>query len=309
MNKIAEKINKLRKEKNAVILAHNYVPGDVQDIADFAGDSLGLSKQAAETDADLIVFCGVHFMAETASILSPDKTVLIPDKTAGCPMADMITAEQLQKFKAEHPQALVVCYVNSTAEVKALSDYCCTSGNAVELVKALPADKEIIFVPDKNLGAFVRERTGRNIILWPGYCPTHVVITLDKLQKVKKQHPDAVVLAHPECPPATWAEADFLLSTGQMLQHAEQSKAKKFIIATEPGIIHALKKRCPDKEFIEACDTICPNMKKLTLEKLLWSLERDEYEVKVEKAVAQKASRALMRMLEVLPATSTRKSN
>lgn len=302
---IIEKILQLKKERNAVILAHNYVPGDVQDIADFAGDSLGLSKQAATTDADVIVFCGVHFMAETAKILSPQKTVLIPDPTAGCPMADMITAEQLRQFKTKHPDAIVVCYVNSTAEVKALSDYCCTSGNAVELVANLPDDKPIIFVPDKYLGSYVKEQTGKDIILWPGYCPTHARIIAQQLEDTKAKNPDAVVLAHPECPDATRQLADHLLSTGQMLAFANKSDRRKFIIATEPGLLHALRKNNPDKEFIDACETECFNMKKLTLDKLLLSLQNMQYEVSVPEDIAAKALVSLNRMLEVLPKTSS----
>lgn len=305
---LIQKILDLKKQRNAVILAHNYEMGEIQDIADFAGDSLGLSKQAATTDADVIVFCGVHFMAETAAILSPEKTVLIPDETAGCPMADMITAEQLAEFKAQYPDALVVCYVNSTAEVKAMSDYCCTSGNAVELVKSLPEDKQILFVPDKNLGSHVKQVTGRDIVLWPGYCPTHVCISSDKLKKVKAENPDAVVMAHPECPDDTKELADTLLSTGQMLEYASKSDAKKFIVATEPGIIHALKKKNPDKEFVAASEVVCQNMKQITLEKLYWSLEYMQYRVNVPKEIAVKAKRALDRMLEVLPETSAKSS-
>lgn len=304
-----EKILRLKKERNAVILAHNYVLPEIQDIADFAGDSLGLSKQAAQTDADVIVFCGVHFMAETAKILSPEKTVLIPDQTAGCPMADMITAEQLADFKKKHLGALVVCYVNSTAEVKALSDYCCTSGNAVELVSQLPDDKPIIFVPDRYLGSYVKERTGKNIVLWPGYCPTHARISVDYLLEMKQQHPDAIIMAHPECPELTRDVADVLLSTGQMLAHAKESDNKQFIIATEPGILHALRKHNPDKEFFNGCEATCMNMKKITLDKLIYSLENMAYEVTVDADVATKARVSLDRMLEVLPETSSKKSN
>lgn len=304
-----EKILRLKKERNAVILAHNYVLPEIQDIADFAGDSLGLSKQAAATDADVIVFCGVHFMAETAKILSPQKTVLIPDMTAGCPMADMITAKQLADFKKQHPEALVVCYVNSTAEVKALSDYCCTSGNAIELVSKLPDDREIIFVPDRYLGSYVKERTGKNIILWPGYCPTHARISADHLKELKLKDPDATVMAHPECPELTREVADVLLSTGQMLAYAKSSNQKKFIVATEPGILHALKKQNPDKEFINGCAATCMNMKKMTLDKLVYSLENMVYEVDVPLEIAEKARVSLDRMLEVMPETSSKKSN
>lgn len=299
---LTDKILHLKKQRNAVILAHNYQIPEIQDIADFVGDSLGLSVQAAKTQADVIVFCGVYFMAETAAILSPNKTVLIPDKHAGCPMADMITADQLAKLKTEHPQALVVCYVNSTAEVKALCDYCCTSSNAVKLVSNLPKDREIVFVPDQHLGAFVQERSGRQMILWPGYCPTHARMTADQIKTGRQEHPAAVVLAHPECGPAVRAVADQLLSTSQMIDFAGKSEALEFIVATEEGILHSLQKKYPAKKFYPVNDhAVCPNMKKITLEKLLWSLEDMQTVVQVPPAVAQKARRALDRMLEVLP--------
>lgn len=299
---IIEKIQTLKKERNAVILAHNYQPGEIQDLADFAGDSLGLSVQAAQTDADVIVFCGVLFMAETAAILSPDKTVLLPEKTAGCPMADMITAEQLAEAKKTHPDAVVVCYVNSTAEVKALSDYCCTSGNALELVKSIPEDREILFVPDKNLGGFIQERLGRKMILWPGYCNTHVRIQTEDVAQARRQHPEAVLLAHPECNPDIRQLADELLSTGQMLQFAKTNPCREFIIATENGILHTLKKQNPDKHFYPVTErAICPNMKKISLEKVLWALEDMQYRITVPQEVAGGAKRSLDRMLEVLP--------
>ncbi len=299
---LSQRIQALKKQRNAVILAHNYQIGQVQDIADFAGDSLGLSIQAAKTTADVIVFCGVHFMAETAAILSPDKTVLLPDKAAGCPMADMIDAARLIELKAKHPDALVVSYVNSTAEVKALSDYCCTSGNAVELVASLPTDRAIIFVPDQNLGAFVQEKTGRAMILWPGYCPTHVWIEPEAVESMRREHPGAVVLAHPECTPAVRAISDELLSTGQMLKFIPNSSARTFIIATEIGIVHSLQKMYPDRVFVPVSQrAVCPNMKKITLEKILWSLEDMQYRITVPADVAQKARRALERMIEIVP--------
>lgn len=299
---IQERIQQLKKDRNAIILAHNYQIGPVQDIADFTGDSLGLSIQASQTDADVIVFCGVHFMAETAAILSPTKTVLLPEKTAGCPMADMINAEQLRSLKEKHPDALVVTYVNSSAEVKALSDYCCTSSNAVALVSSLPMEQPIIFVPDQNLGAFVAERTGREMILWPGYCPTHVWIEPDAVAAMRKEYPDAVVLAHPECTAAVRAMADELLSTGQMLRFIPKSKAQTFIIATEMGIIHTLQKRYPDRRFVSVTDrAICPNMKKISLEKVLWSLEDMRYCISVPGDVAARAREALERMIEIVP--------
>jgi quinolinate synthase len=299
---LLEKIETLKKLRNAVVLAHNYQPGAIQDIADYTGDSLGLSVQAAQTDADVIVFCGVLFMAETAAILSPEKTVLLPDKFAGCPMADMINAQQLQELKNEHPDALVVCYVNSTAEVKALSDYCCTSGNALELVCSLPEDREIIFIPDKNLGGFIIERTGREMILWPGHCSTHMRILATDVLSARKKHPDAWVLAHPECTPDVRALADELLSTGQMLKFAKTSDVSEFIIATENGILHSLKKQNPDKQFYPVTEkAICPNMKKISLEKVAWALEDMQYQVTVPEPVCTQARRSLDRMLEVIP--------
>jgi quinolinate synthase len=267
---LISQIEDLKAERNAVILAHNYQPGEIQDLADFSGDSLGLSIQASQTDADVIVFCGVRFMAETAAILSPEKTVLLPEKTAGCPMADMITAEQLRQLKQENPDALVVCYVNSTAEVKAESDYCCTSANAVEIVNSIPDDKRILFVPDQHLGQFVAERTGRELVFWPGYCTTHVLITVDDIKAARAKYPDAIVMAHPECTEPVKEISDELLSTGQMLKFAAKSTVKRFIIATENGIIHALKKQNPDAEFFPASHrAICPNMKKITVDKVI----------------------------------------
>lgn len=299
---IIEKINKLRKLKNAIILAHNYQSAEIQDIADFTGDSLELSRRAADNSADIIVFCGVFFMAETASILSPNKTVLLPDKTAGCPMADMITAPQLLELKQKYPDAIVVCYVNSTADVKAISDYCCTSSNAVDVVNSIDAKKQIIFVPDKNLGQFVMEKTGRDMVLWPGYCPTHVFASADDIKKIKAAHSAAIVLAHPECPKPVRDCADRLLSTGQMLKFVRASDKKEFIIATEIGIIHSLKKQNPDKSFYPASSKfICPNMKKITLEKVLFALEDNKYVIKVQDETAQKARKALERMVAVLP--------
>ena len=301
-DQLIQKIERLKAERKAVILAHNYQPGEIQDLADFTGDSLGLSIQASETDADVIVFCGVRFMAETAAILSPEKTVLIPDKTAGCPMADMITAEQLRQLKQEHPNALVVCYVNSSAEVKAESDYCCTSSNAVEVVESLPTDRKILFVPDQHLGRFVAERTGRDLVLWPGYCTTHVVITTDDIIAARSKYPDAVVLAHPECSEPVKELSDELLSTGRMLIFVSNSKVKRFIIATENGIIHTLKKQNPEAEFISASQrAICPNMKKITLDKIIASLEDMKYKIGVPEAIRVKAKKSLDRMVEVLP--------
>jgi quinolinate synthase len=300
---LTEKIEKLKQQRNAVILAHNYQPPEIQDLADFSGDSLGLSIKAAETDAKVIVFCGVQFMAETAAVLSPRKTVLLPDKLAGCPLADMITADQLRKLKQQHPDATVVCYVNSSAEVKAESDYCCTSSNAVEVVESLPADREIIFVPDQHLGRFVIEKTSRELVLWPGYCHVHVVITEADIRNAKANHPDAIVMAHPECTEPVKALADEVLSTGQMLKFAGKNSAKRFIVATEIGMIYALKRQNPQSEFIAASErAICPNMKRITVEKVLWSLEDMRYKVTVPDKVRVKAKKAIDRMVVTLPA-------
>ncbi len=296
---LSARINKLKQEKNAVILAHNYQIGEVQDIADFVGDSLQLSMQAAKTKKDIIVFCGVYFMAETAKILSPRKMVLLPDKSSGCPMADMINASQLQELKDKHPHAVVVCYVNSTAEVKALSDICCTSSNAEKIVNSIPKNKKIIFVPDKYLGSYTQNRTGREMILWNGYCPTHVVISAKHIIKLKKEHLDAVVIVHPESPPDVIEVADKVASTGGMLDYVNKSSRKEFIIGTETGIIHRLKKENPQKVFFPACpQSICPNMKLINLEKILWSLEEKQHQIVLDQDIMDKARRAIERMLE-----------
>ena len=301
--RLFEKIKLLKEKRNAVILAHNYQPGEIQDIADFCGDSLGLSINAAKTNARVIVFCGVEFMAETAAILSPEKTVLLPDRFAGCPLADMITAQQLRRLKRKHPNALVVCYVNSPAEVKAESDYCCTSANAVEVVKSLPANRPIIFVPDQHLGRFVMDKAGRDLVLWPGYCPTHVVITEEDIKNAKEKFPDAIVMAHPECTEPVKELADQLLSTGQMLKFVKTSAARRFIVATEIGIIHALKRQNPRAEFIPASDrAVCPNMKKITLDKVIGSLEDMQFKITVPEKIRIKAKMSLDRMVEILPA-------
>ena len=301
--RLFEKIKLLKEKRSAVILAHNYQPGEIQDIADFCGDSLGLSINAAKTNARVIVFCGVEFMAETAAILSPEKTVLLPDRFAGCPLADMITAEQLRRLKRKHPNALVVCYVNSPAEVKAESDYCCTSANAVEVVKSLPANRPIIFVPDQHLGRFVMDKAGRDLVLWPGYCPTHVVITEEDIKNAKEKFPDAIVMAHPECTEPVKELADQLLSTGQMLKFVKTSAARRFIVATEIGIIHALKRQNPRAEFIPASDrAVCPNMKKITLDKVIGSLEDMQFKITVPEKIRIKAKMSLDRMVEILPA-------
>lgn len=320
-NRIVEEINRLKKEKNAVILAHNYQLPEVQDIADFTGDSLGLSQEAANTQADMIVFCGVHFMAETASIISPDKKVLIPDEKAGCSLADTINAEQLQNWKDENPNSVVVSYVNTTAEVKALSDYCCTSANAIQIVKSIPEDKEILFLPDMFLGAYAAKVTGRKIDIWPGECHVHAGIRQQDLDDIQEKHPEAEMIVHPECGCTTnllyqsengasangncngngngHAHMKFL-STGGMIKYAKSSKSKEFIIATETGMLYPLRKASPDKTFIPAKESaVCKYMKMITLPKVLKSLEEEIYEVKVPIETALKAKRSIDRMLEV----------
>jgi len=301
-NRLLEKINRLKEQHRAVILAHNYQPAEIQDLADFTGDSLGLSRQAARTDARIIVFCGVRFMAETAAILSPEKTVLMPEQHAGCPMADMITAGQLRRLRKKHPDALVVCYVNSSAEVKAESDYCCTSANAVEVVGSLPGEQPVIFVPDQHLGRFAAERTSRELILWPGYCPSHVVITEEDILAAKSRCPESVVMAHPECTEPVKTLADEILSTGQMLRFVADSSAACFIVATETGILHALAKQNPNARFIAASGrAVCPDMKKITFAKIITALEQQQFHIQVSQRVAAAARNALEKMVEVLP--------
>jgi len=296
---ITGRIQDLKEKRNAIILAHNYQPGEVQDIADYIGDSLGLSRKAAESEVDVIVFCGVHFMAETALILSPDKIVLLPDINAGCPMADMITAEGLRELKSKHPNANVVGYVNTTAEVKAEMDVCCTSTNAIRVVDSLGGD-EIIFVPDKYLADYVSKKTGKRIIPWNGFCPTHVRIMAEDIEKQKELHPEAKVIVHPECIHQVVEIADEVLSTGGMCNYAKETNAKEIIVGTEIGILHRLRKENLGKEFYPASElAICPNMKKITLEKVLWALEDGECEVKVPEEIRIKAKRAVDRMLEI----------
>ena len=296
---LLERIRLLREKRKAVILAHNYQLGEVQDIADFVGDSLELSQQAAGTDAGVIVFCGVHFMAETAAILSPNKAVLLPDVHAGCPMADMITAERLREKKQEHPHAVVVCYVNSSAEVKAESDICCTSANAVAVIESLDAE-EILFIPDQYLGHYVSTRTGKKMILWPGFCPTHVRMTADRVGELKRENPKAKLVVHPECRPEVIALADEVLSTGGMCRYAQRDDVREMIVGTEMGIIHRLRKENPGKVFIPVSEqAICPNMKSITLEKVLWSLEEMGPEVKVPEDIRLRAKDAVDKMLRI----------
>jgi len=298
--RLIEEILRLKKERNAIILAHNYQLAEVQDIADFVGDSLELSQKAAQTDAAVIVFCGVHFMAETASILCPDKTVLLPDMHAGCPMADMITAQGLRQKKKEHLGATVVCYINSSAEVKAESNVCCTSANAGRIVERLPEESEILFVPDQYLGHYISTRTGREMILWPGFCPTHTRIKAQDIIRLKQEHPQAKVVVHPECRPEVIALADEVLSTGGICRFAHTTMASEVIVGTEIGILHRLRKENPHKKFIPASEqAVCPRMKLITLENVLWSLEEMAPEVRVPEEIRLRAKAAVDKMLEV----------
>ncbi len=301
MKDFQDEIKRLQKEKNAIILSHTYQPGEVQDVADFVGDSYGLSVQARESDADIIIFAGVTFMAETAAILSPQKQVIMPAAEAGCPMADMITPEELIEYKEKHPGYLVICYVNSTAEIKALSDICCTSSNAVKITQQVPKDKGIIFVPDKHLGTWVQEQTGHTMVLWDGFCPTHVRIHPDIVNEKKAQHPSALVLMHPEAPKVSRDLADAILSTGGMCNYVKENQHQEYIIATEIGIIHTLQTQNPKKRFYPISDTvICPNMKMGSLESVYKALEGSGgITVTVQEEIAAKAIGALEKMLEM----------
>ena len=296
---IIAKINKLKKEKNAIILAHNYVLGEVQDIADFCGDSLELSFKATNVKEDVIVFAGVKFMAETAKILSPEKIVLHPVPDSGCPMADMADAESLREFKKQYPDAITVCYVNSTADVKTEVDICCTSGNAEKVIEALPKDKQIIFLPDKNLGANMANKLGRDMILWDGFCPTHMRIQPEMIDRRRKEFPDAIVMVHPECTPEVVAMADESLSTGGMLSFAKETDAEQIIVGTEMGIIHRLQKENPEKMFIPiSAQAVCMNMKMFNLEDILESLEKMQYKVELDADIIEKARKPIERMLK-----------
>lgn len=300
VQQLSEEIKKLKKQRNAIILAHLYQRPEIQEIADFVGDSLELSRNAAQTDAEVIVFCGVHFMAESAAILSPDKIVLLPEENAGCPMADMVTAEQLRAKKKEMPGAVVVAYVNTAADVKAESDICCTSANAVKVVSSVPGDKQIIFIPDKNLGMYVAKQTGRKMTLWEGWCNTHHKMTVADVEQAKQAHPDALVMIHPEANPEVVALADHVSSTSGMIRFAKESQAKDYIVGTESGILHQLYKHCPGKEFYLASrKLVCPNMKATTLDKVKQSLENMKPRVTVTSEVRERAMLCLERMLAV----------
>ena len=295
-DKLIEQVLKLKQQKNTVILVHNYQIPDMYKIADFIGDSLELSKQAAKTDADIILFCGVKFMAETAKILSPKKTVLLPTLEAGCSLADMATAEKLKEMKKKHPKAAVVSYVNTSAEVKALSDVCCTSMNAVKIVNSLP-NEEIIFLPDKNLGRYVQSKTNKKIILWDGYCSIHHELNAKALTDLKKQNPNAKIIAHPECRTDILQAADHICGTGGMAKFAKLDNAKDFIVVTECGMTEKLREDAPDKNFHSFCN-ICPYMKTTTLPLVVNSLKNNQNEIKLPEEIIAKAKKALDRMLE-----------
>ncbi len=309
---LIDEIIMLKKQRNAIILAHNYELPEIQDIADVLGDSLALARTAAKTDADVIAFCGVHFMAETAAILNPNKKVLLPDLDAGCSLADSITAEQLRAWKEEHPGAIVVAYVNTTAEVKALSDYCCTSANAVDVVNAIPAEKEVLFLPDMFLGAYVKRMTGReNMQIWMGECHVHAGIAPTDVESIMQEHPDAELLIHPECGCSTSSlymlaenalpdDRTHILSTGGMLKYVEETPNREFIVATETGIIHQMQKNNPNKTFHAANRTaICPFMKMITLEKLRDALKYDRYVIEVPEELREKALKPIERMIAI----------
>lgn len=297
---LIKRINELKKEKNAIILAHNYELGEIQDIADFCGDSLELSIKAANTDNDLIVFCGVKFMAETAKILSPDKKVILPVAYAGCDMADMVDGEKLRAIKKEFPNSITVAYVNTTAETKAECDLCVTSSNALQIVSSLPKDKHIIFVPDRNLGQFCKDSTKReNMYLYDGCCPVHDRLTVEVLEKRKKEFPNAEVLIHPESRKELVELADKALSTGKILSYVRESDKKEFIIVTEIGILHRLEKENPDKRFIPiSCEAVCPHMKLIRLENVLEALEKEQHEIILDKDLIEKAAKPIRAMLE-----------
>jgi quinolinate synthase len=300
-----EEIRYLQEKKNAVILAHYYQDADIQDIADYIGDSLGLAQQAQKSSADIILFAGVHFMAETAKILNPSKKVLIPDLKAGCSLADSCPADKFAAFKALHPDHIVITYINCTADIKALSDIICTSSNAVQIVESLPKDQKIIFAPDKNLGAYINKKTGRNMVLWDGSCMVHEIFSLEKLTKLKLQHPHAEIIAHPECEPDILESANYIGSTTALLNYSKKSKSDKFIVLTETGILHQMQKNSPEKTFIPAppnnscaCND-CPHMKLNTLEKIYIALKYEQPELLMNENLINKAKKPILKMLEL----------
>lgn len=304
LNLFAE-IERLKKEKNAIVLAHYYQEPDIQDVADFLGDSLGLAQKAQSTNADMIVFAGVHFMAETAKILNPTKKVVLPDLKAGCSLADSAPAGLFKAFKEKHPDHLVITYINCTADIKALSDIICTSGNAEAILNSLPKEQQIIFAPDKNLGSFLNKKTGRNMLLWNGACMVHEIFSLEKLTRLKVRHPLAKVIAHPECEEPILQQADFIGSTSQLLKYAVNEKANEFIVVTESGILHQMQKEAPHKVFIPAPPTTncacndCPYMKLNTLEKLYLCMEYETPEIFMEENLRLAAKKPIDRMLEI----------
>lgn len=300
-----EEIEKLKKEKNAILLAHYYQEPDIQDIADFIGDSLGLAQKAAHTDADIIVFAGVHFMAETAKILNPGKKVLLPDLNAGCSLSDSCPPPLFKAFKEKHPDHLVISYINCSAGIKALSDIICTSSNAQQIVESLPLDQQIIFAPDRNLGGYINKVTGRNMLLWNGACMVHEIFSLEKIVKLKARHPEAKMIAHPECEEAVLQIADFIGSTSQLLKYTQTNEAKSFIVATETGILHQMQQAAPTKTFIPAppdnacaCND-CPHMKLNTLEKLYLCLKYELPEITMEESIRLAAKKPIDRMLDL----------
>lgn len=296
---LTRQVNALKKKNNAIVLAHNYQIPDVQDVADFLGDSLALAKQATKIDVENIIFCGVDFMAESAKILNPDKNVIHPDVEAKCPMAAMVEAESLGWMKKDHPEAEVVSYINTTADVKAISDICCTSSNGVKVVKSISA-KDIIFVPDRNLGLYIQRTVkDKNMILWPGVCPTHHKIKKDEILKLKEKHQNAEILVHPECRPEVIDIADHVFSTNGMSKHVNESDSKEFIIGTEKELCYRLKKEQPNKNFYPIKTAVCPNMKKITLEKVLNSLKTLEPKIRLPDEIIKKAKTTLERMMEV----------
>ncbi|MBL7918539.1 MAG: quinolinate synthase NadA [Bacteroidia bacterium] len=302
---LVKEINSLKKQKKVLLLAHYYQTGDIQDIADYIGDSLGLAQQAEKTNAEIILFAGVHFMAETAKILNPTKKVLIPDLKAGCSLADSCPPEKFKKFKENHPNHIVITYINCTAEIKALSDIICTSSNAVQIVESLPKEQKIIFAPDKNLGAYINKKTGRNMVLWDGSCMVHEIFSLEKLVKLKVLHPNAKIIAHPECEAEILEHADFIGSTTALLNYSKKSSDKEFIVLTETGILHQMEKESPDKKFIPAppnnncaCND-CPYMKLNTLEKIYIALKHEQPELIMDKDLMLKARKPIQKMLEL----------
>ncbi len=295
---LVERIHALKEEKGAVILAHNYQPAEIQDIADHLGDSLDLSRLASSLPNDIIIFCGVHFMAETAAMLSPDKRIILPAPDAGCPMADMLDAKQLKAFQEKHPGSVTIMYVNSTAEVKALTDICCTSANVLEIMASVPEDKDIIFGPDQYLGGWAASQTGHTVHVWNGYCPSHQRIMPEEIRFLRKELPGAVVMVHPEVNPEIAAEADILLGTGGMIRYAGESDAPSFIVGTEVGMVYRLAKLYPDKHFVPASpNAICPNMKKISLEKIARSLETLQPVIAVDPDIAAAARLSIERMI------------